>query len=225
MYECLAVTEEHSKKEEREDLAGKAGETTGSDAGEDREEMEDEEEEETEEDRGSGKSSKSQMKIWIAIAIGVVVALLLVFKPGGNAQTTGAASVGSTVNGDLTLVTADRNELECAAANSVQTYQCGFVDDKQARTIDEKVKLRPYMTVDRQLYLIAGLFLEPAVQQRFNTEPPNKPRSELKRFTAKCKIKIVGELDGVKLRWQTDGAWEAPKKFPVATVSGCAIEG
>ncbi len=219
------MTEEHKEKE-REDLAGKAGEPTGSEAGEDREEMEDEEEEEeAENERDSGTSSKSQLKIWIAIGVGVVIALLLVFKPGSNAQSTGSAAVGSTVNGDLTLVTADRNELECAAANGVQNYQCGFVDEKQARTLDEKMKLRPYMTVDRQLYLIPGLFLEPAIQQRFNTEPPTKPRAELKRFTAKCKIKVVGELDGVKLRWQPDGAWDAPKKFPVATVSGCAIEG
>ncbi len=217
------MTEQH-EKEEHEDLAGKAGETTGSEAGEDREEIEEEEEEEEAENEDSGKSSKSQMKIWIAIAIGVVVALLLVFKPGGNAQS-GPATVGSTINGDLTLVTADRNELECAAANGTQGYQCGFIDDKQSRTLDEKVKLRPFMTVDRQLFLIPGLFLESAIQQRFNTEPPTKPRAELKRFTAKCKIKVVGELDAVKLRWQPEGAWEAPKKFPVATISDCVIEG
>jgi len=217
------VTEKHSEKEEREELAGKAGEPTDTSAEDNREEMEDEEE--APESRRDDAKPKSQVKIWIAIAVGIVIALLLVFKPGTNAQSGSSASVGSTVTGDLTLVTADRNELECAAANGFQTYQCGFVDDKQARTLDEKVKLRPYMTVDRQLYLIPGLFLEPSILQRFNTDPPNKPRSELKRFTAKCKIKVVGEIDAVKLRWAPDGAWEPAKKFPVATVSDCAIEG
>ena len=38
--------------------------------------------------------------------------------------------------------------------------------------------------------------------------PPSKPRGELKRFTAKCTIKVIGELDAVKLRWSPDGAWE-----------------
>ena len=79
---------------------------------------------------------------------------------------------------------------------------------------------------DRRLYLIPGLFLEPAIAGRYASEPPTgKTRNQLKRFTAKCKIQIVGELDGVKLRWSPGGPWEAPKKFPVATVSGCKIEG
>lgn len=217
------MTDEHSEKEEREKLAGKAGEPTDTYADDDREEMD--EEEAPDSQRDSAKSSKSQLKIWIAIAVGAVIALLLVFKPGTNSQTGSSASVGSTVSGDLTLVTADRNELECAAAGGFQSYQCGFADEKQSRTLEDKVKLRPYMTVDRQLYLIPGLFLEPSILQRFNTDPPNKPRSELKRFTAKCKIKIIGEVNGVKLRWAPDGAWEPAKKFPVATVSDCAIEG
>ena len=171
--------------------------------------------------------ARRQMKVWIAIGVGVVIAVLLVMKGGTGSQSNGPplAAVGSTVTGDLTLVNADRNELDCMAANGLKDYQCGFIDEKQTRQLQENNKLRPFMTVDRQLYLIPGLFLEPSIAQRYNSEPANKPRGELKRFTAKCTIKVVGELAGVKLRWAPDGAWEPAKKFSVATVSGCKIEG
>ena len=185
-------------------------------------------EQDDEEEESSGSNSKpggSQTKLWIAIGIGVALAVLLVMKRGGNTDSpTGQPAIGSTTSGDLTLVAADRNELECATDKGVDAYQCGFIDDNKPRTVDEKQKLRPFMTVDRHLYLIPGLFLEKSISQRYNMEGP-KPRPDQKRFTAKCKIKVVGELNNVKLRWSPTGTWEPPKKFPVATVSDCAIEG
>jgi hypothetical protein len=170
---------------------------------------------------------KPKTGLWIVGAIGVaVVGGLLVFQLGGKPEAQ-PSSVGSeaTTSGDLTLQTADRDELDCAAAKGLQGYECGALDDTQTRQLDEAKKLRPFMTTDRQLYLIPGLFLEPAISQRYNAEPPTKPRDQLKRFTAKCKLKTIGELEDVKLRWSKSGAWEAPKKFPVATISGCTIEG
>ena len=218
----LAVTEE--TKDEREETKTEAHDAEGA---EEEERDEGEEEESEESSSRSEKSGRSQLKLWIAIGVGVVIAVLLVLKPGsgGPGGSQGLPAVGSTTTGDLTLVTADRNELECAAANGFQNYHCGFADEKQARQVEERQKLRPFMTVDRQLYLIPGLFLEPAISQRYNSEPPNKPRPELKRFTAKCTIKVVGELDGVKLRWAPEGTWEPAKKFPIANVSDCKIEG
>lgn len=220
------MTEERKDEDRKaqEEESREALEATESDS---EEEADDEQEdEETEEESGSdSKSGRSQTKLWIAIGIGVAIAVLLVMQRGGSTSSpSGQPEVGSTTNGDLTLVAADRNELECAAEKAVDGYQCGFADENQARTVDESKKLRPFMTIDRHLYLIPGLFLEKSVAQRYNTEGP-KPRAEQKRFTAKCKIKVVGELDNAKLRWSPTGSWEPPKKFPVATVSDCAIEG
>jgi cobalamin biosynthesis protein CobT len=221
------VTEERKEQDRKaeEEESQKALEAAESES-EAEESEEGEEEEEEAEESGSDKPGRSQTKLWIAIGIGVVLAVLLVMKRGGNADSPGGdVSVGSTTSGDLTLVAADRNELECAAQKGVDAYQCGFADENQARSVEEGKKLRPFMTIDRHLYLIPGLFTEKAIDQRYNAEPPSKPRGEQKRFTAKCKIKVVGELDGVKLRWSPTGTWEPPKKVPVATVSDCAIEG
>ena len=215
--------EERKAQEEESREALEASETESDEEAEDEQEEEEEAEEESSSD---SKSGRSQTKLWIAIGIGVAIAVLLVMKRGGSADSpTGQVEVGSTTSGDLTLVAADRNELDCATDKAVEGYQCGFADENQARNVDESKKLRPYMTIDRHLFLIPGLFLEKSVAQRYNMEGPNKPRPEQKRFTAKCKIKVVGELDNVKLRWSPTGTWEPPKKFPVATVSDCAIEG
>jgi hypothetical protein len=211
---------DHKAEEEESHKALDSSESVEESEGED---QDDDEEEES--SSSNGKPGGSQTKLWIAIGIGVALAVLLVMKRGGNTDsTTGQPAVGSTTSGDLTLVAADRNELECAADKGMESYQCGFIDDNKARAVDEKQKLRPFMTVDRHLYLIPGLFLENSISQRYNMEGP-KPRPEQKRFTAKCKIKVVGELNNVKLRWAPTGSWEPPKKFPVATVSDCAIEG
>ena len=220
------------EKEDRENAADKTSEPQSNSA----EEADNSVDEESDDEHAGhdhnhpaegGNPARSQMKLWIAIGVGVVIAVLLVMKGGAGSQNNGPplAAVGTTVTGDLTLVNADRNELECMAQNGLKDYQCGFIDEKQTRQLQENNKLRPYMTVDRQLYLIPGLFLEPSITQRYNSEPTNKPRGELKRFTAKCTIKVVGELAGVKLRWAPDGAWEPAKKFSVATVSNCKIKG
>lgn len=169
---------------------------------------------------------RGQVKVWLLIGVAVVVAgIILMRREPAPEGGTAPVAAGAVVSGDITLVTADRNELDCMAASGIQTHQCGYVDDKTPRQIEERDKLRPFMTLDRRLYLVPGLFLEPAIAERYKSEPPNKPRDQLKRFTAKCKIKILGELDAVKLRWSPNGQWEPPKKFQVATASECKIEG
>jgi hypothetical protein len=182
---------------------------------------------EAERNKGTGAAAdtpkRSLTKVWIVVGVVAAAALSFAIVRGSKPKGDASLVAGTTQQGDLTLVTADRDELECSAATGFQQYQCGFVDDKQARQVDERQKLRPFMTVNRTLYLIPGLFLEPAISGRYNQEP-KAPRDQLKRFTAKCSIKILGELDAVKLRWSPTGTWEPPKKFPVATVSGCKIE-
>jgi hypothetical protein len=79
--------------------------------------------------------------------------------------------------------------------------------------------------VDRHQYLIPGLFLEPAIRDRYQSELPNKPREQLKRFTAHCQIKIIGKLAGVRTHWQVNTAWGNPEDIEVGMVSGCKIEG
>ncbi len=166
----------------------------------------------------------SRRRVFIGLGVGAVVivgaALAMQHTPG----EPGAQS-GSTVAADITLVTSDRADVDCAAAAGVGTYRCGFSDENMPWHGQEADKLKPYYTTDRHLYLIPGLFLQPALQERLKSEPPDKPRDLLKRFTAKCNLKIAGKLGGVRVRWLATGTWSNPEEVDVATAIDCKVEG
>jgi len=167
-------------------------------------------------------ASRGRIFIGLAVAAVVIVgaALAMQRSPGGS------VSVGDTVSADITLITSDRTDLDCAASGSVGAYHCGYTDESMAWKGDEKNKLRPYYTVDRHLYLIPALFDNPALQDRYKSEPPEgKARDALKRFTAKCSLKIAGKMPAARVRWLPTGAWTNPDDLEVGTVVECKVEG
>lgn len=219
---------EDSKKHTREE-GRPADEQAISDEAEREDEEEDEEEQDEWDDeprqeaaRQPAKSRRFRLRNWLLLGGAVAVVVFFVL----NTESGPDVDPGDVLDANITLVTADRNDLDCLAAEGVDAYKCGFATEKTPRAVEERLKLRPFLTLDRQLYLVPGLFLEPAIEARYKAEPPDKPRTQLKRFTAKCKVKIVGELDNVRLRWSPGGQWEPrADDVRVATVSGCGIDG
>ena len=68
--------------------------------------------------------------------------------------------------------------------------------------------------------------LDPELDVRGNVELAVKEtRDLLKRFTAKCNLKIVGKVGGVKVRWLATGTWGNPEEVEAATVVDCKVEG
>jgi 4-amino-4-deoxy-L-arabinose transferase-like glycosyltransferase len=126
---------------------------------------------------------------------------------------------------DITLVTSDREDLGCASHDSIQSFHCGFTDETARWQGDERHKLQPVYTRDRHLYLIAGIFFEPAIRARYQSELPDKPRDQLKRFTADCQLHVVGTLAGVRTRWAADSTWSEPQEIEVGTIANCKIDG
>jgi hypothetical protein len=176
------------------------------------------------EEQSAGTPNASRRRVFIGLGVGAVViigaALAMQRTPGAP------GSLGGTVAADITLITSDRADVDCSAAAGIAAYRCGFSDENMPWHGDEQNKLKPFYTTDRHLYLIPALFLQPTLQERFKTEPPEgKPRDQLKRFTAKCNLKIAGKVGGVKVRWQTTGAWSNPEEVEVATVIDCKVEG
>jgi hypothetical protein len=167
-------------------------------------------------------ASASGKKVFIGLGVGAVViigAALAMQKTPQSANT-----VGSTVAADITLVTSDRADVDCAAASGIETYRCGFTDENMPWNGDEKNKLKPFYTTDRHLYLVPGLFTNAAVKARYDSEPPTKPRDQLKRFTAKCDLKIIGKVAGVRVRWLTTAPWSNPEEIEVGTINDCKVE-
>jgi hypothetical protein len=161
------------------------------------------------------------------IFLGLIIAAIVIFAAyfATRRISPNAAAILRTTPADITLVTSDRTDVACVSQKGLQGYYFGFSTEIINWQGDEQNKLAPFYTVDRHQYLIPGLFLEPAIRARYQSEPPNKPREQLKRFTARCQIKIIGKLAGVRTHWVANTAWGNPEDIEVGTVSGCKIEG
>jgi 4-amino-4-deoxy-L-arabinose transferase-like glycosyltransferase len=125
---------------------------------------------------------------------------------------------------DITLLTADRGDLDCASPASIEGFRCGFADETTPLETVEHNRLQPFYTRGHRLYLVPGLFVEPAVAARYLSELPNRPREQLKRFTADCHIRFLGKLAGVRTRWSSKGIWTDPQDIDVGVVSDCSIQ-
>jgi hypothetical protein len=172
---------------------------------------------------GAMPASLSRHRVFIGLGVAAVVIIGAALAMQRTPQEPSAP--GSTVAADITLVTSDRADVDCAAATGIGAYRCGFSDENMPWHGEEQNKLKPYYTADRHLYLIPGLFLQPALAERFKSEPPDKPRDLLKRFTAKCNLKIAGKVGGTRVRWLATGTWSNPEEVEVATVVDCKVEG
>jgi hypothetical protein len=155
-----------------------------------------------------------RLGVWLAVAgvIALGVGTVLRRQP-------------STVDAELTLITSDRHEVACSSARTFGSYACGFDEAGHSREVKESDTLRPYMTVDRRVYLIRGLFLQPNLERRYQAEPANRAPEQLRRFTARCKLKKLGYLEGFKLRWAEKGAWSEPQTADVVTAEACEVAG
>jgi hypothetical protein len=172
---------------------------------------------------GIPPANLSRRRVFIGLGVGAVVIIGAALAMQRTPQSP--ATPGSTVAADITLITSDRADVDCSAATGIEAYRCGFSDENMPWHGEEQNKLKPFYTTDRHLYLIPGLFLAPALQERFKAEPPDKPRDLLKRFTAKCNLKVAGKVGGVRVRWLASGTWSNPEEVEVATVIDCKVEG
>jgi hypothetical protein len=172
---------------------------------------------------GAAPVGLSRRRVFIGLGVAAVVIIGAALAMQRTPQEP--STPGSTVAADITLITSDRADVDCAAATGIGEFRCGFSDENMPWNGDEAKKLKPFYTTDRHLYLIPGLFMNPALQDRYKAEPPNKPRDQLKRFTAKCNLKIAGKVGGTRVRWLASGTWSNPEEAEVATVVDCKVDG
>lgn len=179
---------------------------------------------ETKEAPVTSKAGFSRGKVVLGLAVGAVVVLgtYMALRQSPSILATGSPATAA----NFTLVTSDRADVDCVAAKAIQGFHCGFSSETTPWQIEEQTKLKPYYTADRHLYLVPGLFLQPAILSRYQGEvPDNKPREQLKRFTARCQIKVIGKLAGVRTHWLANSAWSNPEEVDVGLVSDCKVEG
>jgi hypothetical protein len=137
-------------------------------------------------------------------------------------------TVGQDIDVAVTLVTTDSRTLACASQEVVKGKRCEFDGKKEpwAKSADVKLApldtLAPYKTTDDQLFLIPGLFADPALKHRLEIDPPTS-NGEHARFVANCKLHIEGKIGHMQTRWHLNGEWGTANDGWVGTVSNCLL--
>lgn len=141
---------------------------------------------------------------------------------------------GATTELDLTVVTGDAKRLTCGADQEFEGTHCAMYADKRKfwprpadAPMDDNYKniIQPYRTLaHNQLVLVAGLWAQPEVAMRMHQESPDAlPVKRQARFTALCKVKMLGKLDEVQVRWEPGQQWYTEKNAVVGRVESCRI--
>jgi hypothetical protein len=141
-------------------------------------------------------------------------------EPKEEIAPPSAWAIGQTATVAITVITADYNKLTCASDKEFDGAHCQYKTEKElwprqpdAPLEDNKrTVLQPYRTAnDNRLILVSGLWATPEVATRLHKEPPTGVAEEkLARFIAQCEVKFVGNVPGVRLRWNPSGGWTSP---------------
>ena len=135
-------------------------------------------------------------------------------------------SRGEHVPVKLTLITADRGDLDCALDGAIEGLSCAFRGDATAVSpppLPQQL-LAPYMTPDRRLLLVPGLFEQPALQARYDREKPvGRPKHRLKRFIATCQVELVAKVPKLRVRFGKRSKWGDAADAWVAKPESCTV--
>lgn len=171
---------------------------------------------------------------WAIGVAGLALAIFLVattLEPGllvKKTKGTGLA-VGRSIDVSISLVSSDVADLACASDTEVAGAKCQFDAYGAVRTPDERPAARsdlfaPYMTTDNVLFLVRGMFAEPAVAKRLVDEPPGSvPRGEQVRFVATCKLRLEGRVTELGVRWEKGAAFGPREPAWAGRVSECTV--
>lgn len=134
---------------------------------------------------------------------------------------------------DVTLVTADETRLACADDRTFGDAHCEYTKAKAlvpappGAPLDNNRQplIQPYRTANgNHLLFIAGLWNTPALALRSHQEPAaTRTDKELRRFVARCRLKFVGAMNNVEVRWSPDAKWYTEAYAPVALAEWCEI--
>jgi hypothetical protein len=156
---------------------------------------------------------------WLLVAAAFAVAGALWHLRGSPTRA------GDVVEASLTLTTADRDQVACALDRAVGLWRCAFAASGEASTAAEAGTLAPYLTTARVLFLLPRLFQQAAVAERTRREPPeDRLPDTLKRFVARCQVRLLERVDGVRVRWATTGVFGGEEVAWAAEPIDCRVE-
>lgn len=152
-------------------------------------------------------------RAWLIVLAAIVGSLALLAWGRGHASAPGAHFPLS-----ITVIPADAVNLDCSTDAHFGEVRCNF--DAQGRSRSVSLPLRPYVTTGRELWLLSGVFEQPAVHD-WLTQARRTGSSA--RVTIDCQATLLGQLRSVPVRWQSGAAFASESDVPVASVSDCRV--
>jgi hypothetical protein len=146
---------------------------------------------------------------WLLVGLAVLASVLLIGVRGSGPRP------GDRVRERISLVPQDRARLACSLVEDFQELACAYAGEPPDPVPRSESTLQPFVTVDRKLYLLAGLFHQPSLQTQ------DLPAE---RFTVSCDLRLVGKAPPpIRIRWKPRGAWQAEGATWVAVPERCWI--
>lgn len=158
---------------------------------------------------------------WALLACALPLALLLFQARGAE------LAAGEDIYVRFTLITADATAAMCAAPAPIFGRSCAYRDPVlRPKEAPVPGALQPFSTLGGGLYLVEDLFADPALVARVALEPPaGKPLKQLKRFEARCGLRLLGRAPSVHIRFNPSAPWGATPELWVGVAHDCKVIG
>ncbi|MCC6901715.1 MAG: hypothetical protein IT377_22280 [Polyangiaceae bacterium] len=152
---------------------------------------------------------------WGALAIWLASAPLLALSGSSPSFHPGAI-----VDVDITLVASDQANLSCSWDRRAWGFACRFRDGGRVEQPDGT--LVPTVTSDRKTLLVPGLFTEAEVAARVARDSALPPEAQ-PRFVVRCRVRVLEQVSGVRVRFAAAGELEPPSKQWLVAPVACQV--
>jgi hypothetical protein len=149
---------------------------------------------------------------WVTLAILGLACAVLAF---GRGQP---GAMRESMSFSITVIPADAVNLDCSSDARFGSIHCGF--DAQGKPQPGPNPLRPYVTVNRELLLLSGVFEDPRVASWL--QQARRTGSDA-RVTLKCTGSLLGQFERIPVRWQFGAAFGPEHDVPVAKINACEV--
>lgn len=158
-------------------------------------------------------TDRSRRDAWLIASGALLLSIgLIVFS------NTSPARTGDTIPISITIVPSDSHGLDCSSDVHFGTARCKF--DAGGKPQSAQSPLRPYMTIRREIFILAGVFEDASVVQWIKN-PQRKGSSD--RVRIDCQATLLGTLTSIAVRWKRTDPWGENRDVPVARVGHCRV--
>ena len=150
----------------------------------------------------------------LVVATAGLATLLTAFGRGHEPQ------IGDTLDITVTVIPADQRRLACAWEERIAGLSCAYAQPtakSPSRKLEEKKRLAPYVSVDGQLVILAGVFASEEVASAAKLHK----RSRDKRFRVRCSVKLIAQRANIPIRFSHRDAFKPADLTWVGRAENC----